>query len=298
METASHSPGSGSGSGPRPVRRGAYLLPSLFTVANVFCGYYALTEAFRGALSAETAAPHLDAAAKAIGLAVLFDGFDGRIARMTGTTSAFGREFDSLADVITFGVAPALLAFAWGVRWLDPLIPPGGPQIIEHMHRIGWFLCFLFLICGAARLARFNIQVDPMPANPGRPGRKYFVGLPIPAGAGLVAAVVHVDNGTPIAWWPAAAFWLAMIFGAALLMVSRWRYYSFKDIDFRRSRRFVTVVALAALIAAIWFYSEPVLLAIALIYVGSGVLPRAAGVLRRLRPDPTRSPGLGVRSSE
>lgn len=270
---------------PRPVRRGAYILPSLFTVANIFCGYFALMEALKGAVSPDAAAQHLDAAAKAIGFAVLFDGMDGRIARLTHTTSAFGREFDSLADVITFGVAPALLAFTWGVRWIDPL---SGASMIEHIHRVGWFLSFLFVICGAARLARFNIQTDPVPANPGRPGRKYFVGLPIPAAAGLVAAVVHVVNGEPLFWWAWSVAWLAVFLGTSLLMVSRWRYYSFKDVDLRRRRRFVTVVGIGALVAAIWFYSEPVLLAIALIYVGSGVLTRVGGAFRRrfLRPLP------------
>ncbi len=259
----------------------------MFTVANIFCGYFALMEAFQGSLSVEAAAPHLDAASKAIGYAVLFDGLDGRIARMTGTSSAFGRELDSLADVITFGVAPAVLAFTWGIRWIDPLIPPYGAAAIEHIRRAGWVLSFLFIICGAARLARFNIQTDPVPANPGRPGRKYFVGLPIPAAAGLVAAVVHAEDGLPLAWWPSSVFWLGVLLATALLMVSRWRYYSFKDIDLRRRRRFVTVIAMAALVAGIWFYSQPVLLALAVMYAGSGVVTRAGGVLRRrLRPLP------------
>ncbi len=273
---------------PRPPRRGAYLLPSLFTVGNIFCGYFALMEAFRGAVSPESAAQHLDAAAKAIGYAVVFDGMDGRIARMTNTSSAFGREFDSLADIITFGIAPAVLAFAWGIRWLDPM---SGAAAVEHIHRAGWVLSFLFIICGAARLARFNIQTDPVPANPGRPGRKYFVGLPIPGAAGLVAAVVHVVNGEPLFWWPWALFWLAIFLATSLLMVSRWRYYSFKDIDLRRRRRFVTVISIATLVAAIWFYSEPVLLALAMIYVGSGVLTRAGGALRRRFPRPVSPHG-------
>ncbi len=263
---------------PRPVRRGAYILPSLFTVGNIFCGYFALMEALKAAAAPDAAAQHLDAAAKAIGFAVLFDGMDGRIARMTNTSSAFGREFDSLADVITFGIAPAVLAFTWGVRWIDPI---SGAWVVEHIHRAGWFLSFLFVICGAARLARFNIQTDPVPANPGRPGRKYFVGLPIPAGAGLVAAVVHVVNGEPLFWWAWSVAWLAVFLGTSLLMVGRWRYYSFKDVDLRRRRRFVAVVGIGALVAAIWFYSEPVLLAIALAYVGSGVVIRAGSAFRR-----------------
>ena len=269
----------------RPVRRGAYLLPSLFTVANLFCGYFALMQVLKAVLGPEAAAAHLDAAAKAIGFAVLFDLLDGRLARLTNTSSAFGREFDSLADVISFGVAPALLAFTWGIHWIALA---SGASLVEHVHRGGWFLCFLFIICGAARLARFNIQSDPVLANPGRPGRKYFAGLPIPAAAGLVAAVVHVVNGRPLVWWAWSVLWLTMLLAASLLMVSRWRYYSFKDVDFRRRHRFVTVIALGALVAAIWFYSEPVLLAMAFCYVGSGIVTRAGGLVRRrfLRPLP------------
>ena len=122
----------------RRVRRGAYLLPSLFTVANLFCGYFALTQILEAVLAPEVAAQHLDAAAKAIGVAVLFDLLDGRLARLTNTASAFGREFDSLADVISFGVAPALLAFTWGIRWIDP----SSAALMEHVHRAGWFLSF------------------------------------------------------------------------------------------------------------------------------------------------------------
>jgi CDP-diacylglycerol--serine O-phosphatidyltransferase len=198
---------------------------------------------------------------------------------MTGTTSAFGREFDSLADAITFGVAPALLAFVWGIRWLDPVT---GGATLEHLQRAGWFLGFLFVICGAARLARFNITTDPVPANPGQPGRRYFVGLPIPAAAGLVAAVVHVVNGEPLFWWAWSALWLAILLTASLLMVSRWRYYSFKDIDLRRRHPLFLVVSIAGLVAAIWFYSQPVLLCIAMSYALSGVVTRAGGIIRRV----------------
>jgi CDP-diacylglycerol--serine O-phosphatidyltransferase len=270
---------------PRLPRRGAYILPSLFTVGNIFCGYFALTEAFKGAVSPEAAAAHLDAAAKAIGLALLLDGFDGRVARLTNTTSAFGREFDSLADAITFGVAPALLALVWGIRWIDP-----GAALFEHLQRIGWVLGFLFVICGAARLARFNITTDPLPANPGQPGRKYFVGLPIPSAAGLLAAVVHVVDGEPLYWWAWSVLWLSVLMTVSLLMVSRWRYFSFKDIDLRRRHPLFLVVSIAGLVAAIWFYSEPVLLFMAAAYVMSGVIARAGGILRRmirrLRPRP------------
>ena len=152
-------------------RRGMYVLPSLFTAGNIAAGYYAITESIRGAGGDSNAFNH---AALAIGFAVLFDGLDGRVARMTNTSSDFGREFDSLADVITFGVAPSLLAFLWGVQCgaADGLSGGAGPSV----HILGGVICFLFLISGACRLARFNISDNPQPRNPGRPGRKYFRG--------------------------------------------------------------------------------------------------------------------------
>ncbi len=275
----------------RRSTRGAYLIPSLITVGNMFLGFFALLHAVKGWLAGPVAgsgaAAHFDTAAKAIGWAILFDGWDGRVARIMGTTSDFGREFDSLADVVTFGVAPAFLAYAWGVTALEPTT---APALFDHIRRAGLFLSFLFLICGAARLARFNIQTNPMPSNPGRPGKKYFVGLPIPAGAGLVAAIVHVGNGEPILWWGWSVMWLGILLGTALLMVSTWRYYSFKDLDLRRQWRFVSVVTIAALVGGIWYYSEPVLLAIAVTYGGSGVVFKVAHLLRRRKPQPALSP--------
>lgn len=276
----------------RRPSRGAYLLPSLITVGNIFLGFYALLQAIRGGMAGAAGGPYFDSAAKAIGWAILFDGWDGRVARMTGTTSDFGREFDSLADVITFGIAPAILAFLWGVAAVDP----GNAGVFsEHIRRAGLFISFLFLVCGAARLARFNIQTNPVPSNPGRPGKKYFVGLPIPAGAGVIAAVVHFDNGRPSELWGWPVMWLALVLGTALLMVSTWRYWSFKDIDFRRQRGFVNVVVIAALVGAIWFYSEPVLLVIAGTYMGSGVVFKLAHMFRRHKPQPGLTPAENAR---
>ena len=173
----------------RPPRRGMYVLPSVFTSGNIALGYYAITQSVGGS-AADLAT--FDRAAIAIGFAILFDGLDGRIARMTHTTSEFGKELDSLADVITFGVAPSMLAYTWGVRMLPISLMPG---VRERLLHLGAIVCFLFLICGASRLARFNVSVNPQPRNPGRPGRKYFVGMPIPAGAGVIASVVHCFRG-------------------------------------------------------------------------------------------------------
>src|SRR6201988_3854449 len=140
----------------RRPRRAAYALPTLFTAGNIFLGYIAILRAFRGAVLAyahdPTALDHFRVAAQAIGAAVFLDGLDGRIARMTNTTSDFGREMDSLADVISFGLAPAVLAYAWGVQFLDPSLDPA---IREQVTRVGYFLSFVFLLCGSARLARF-----------------------------------------------------------------------------------------------------------------------------------------------
>src|SRR5579859_5283244 len=194
----------------RRPRRAAYALPTFFTAGNIFLGYISVIQSFQAAMLASSgsvgAEPHFELAAKYIGLAVFLDGLDGRIARMTNTTSEFGRELDSLADVISFGIAPAVLAFAWGVQFLDISLDPA---IHEQVRRAGYFLSFLFLLCGSARLARFNIQKNPVPKNPGRPNRKYLVGLPIPAAAGMVAAVVYAADCVPLQWWILSALWLA-----------------------------------------------------------------------------------------
>ena len=277
---------------PRPPsrrpRRAAYALPTLFTAGNIFLGFLAILRAVEGALLASTGQlgpnPHFEAAAKAIGAAVVLDGLDGRIARMTNTVSDFGREMDSLADVITFGIAPAVLAYTWGVQFVSP-----GGLLVDH--RAGYFIAFLFLLCGAARLARFNVQTNPVPKNPGRPDRKYFVGLPIPAPAGLVAAVVYATDSVPLEQWIFSALWLALLALLSFLMVSTWRYPSFKEINLKGPRSPLTVILFGALIYLIWNYSQPVLLTLATVYVSTGIVIRAAGIIRRkFRPQPPPSP--------
>jgi len=261
--------------------KGMYILPSLFTTANMALGYYAILEVMH-ATAIEFV--HLDNAAKAIGFAVLFDGLDGRIARMTGTTSDFGRELDSLADAITFGVAPAMLAWTWGFHLMPPILLTQGQWHIK-LTQLGAIASFLFLIAGASRLARFNITHNAQPSNPGRPGKKYFVGMPIPAGAGVVAAVVHFAEGEPLVSSYTALAWSAMVTTVGYLMVSTWRFYSFKDIDFRSRHPFRLIVLIAALFALIFFFSQKVLFVIAILYMASGVFWRLQWIFRR-RPGP------------
>src|SRR6476620_6301251 len=266
--------------GKNRMRKGMYILPSLFTAANIGAGYYALSQTLQGTAQEFW---HFDHAALAIGVAVVADGLDGRIARMTNTTSDFGREFDSLADVITFGVAPALLAWMWGFG----LLPDRGfPAVHDKMVQLGLIATFIFLVAGASRLARFNIQVNPQPSNPGRPGRKYFVGLPIPAGAGVVAAVVHFSEGEPVASSWTAVTWVLMVMAVAYLMVSTWRFYSFKDLDFRNRQPFRLIILFGGLFALIWFFSQQMLFALALLYMASGVFWRLQWIFRRRETPP------------
>src|ERR1700722_13168886 len=262
------------------MRKGMYILPSLFTTANIAAGFYAILQTVHGATGE---AWHMDFAAKAIGFAVLFDGLDGRIARMTHTASDFGRELDSLADVITFGVAPALLAWMWGFHLLPDSI---SPDLRLRIKDLGSIASFAFLIAGASRLARFNIAKNPQPSNPGRPGKKYFVGMPIPAGAGVIAAVVHFSKGEPLSSWVTAVTWLLMVIVIGYLMVSTWRFYSFKDIDFRSRHPFRLVVLFGVIGASIWFFSHQVLFTIAILYMASGVLWRLQWIFRRKTSPP------------
>jgi len=263
---------------PAPQRRpgkGLYLLPSMFTAGNMAAGYYAISQAIQGTANDPW---HFDQAAKAIGFAIVFDFFDGAVARVTNTASDFGRELDSLADVIAFGVAPAVLAWMWGFRMLPQEMDPG---VRTRVIQLGAITTFVFLLAGASRLARFNIQVNPQPSNPGRPGRKYFVGMPIPAGAGAVAAVVHLVLGNPLQIWWLSVGWGVFVFAISFLMVSTWRFFSLKGINLRQPQNFRWIIALGAMVTLIWFLSEYVLFALALIYILSGVFARLSFVFRR-----------------
>ncbi len=248
-----------------------YLLPSLFTSINIGAGYFSIMQTIE-AISGN-AQTHLDLAAIAVLFAIPFDALDGRIARMTNTTSDFGRELDSLADAITFGVAPSLLAFVWGFHFLPDNI---NAQLHQHLLQAGAFVCFLFLLGGASRLARFNISHDAQPRNPGRPGRKYFVGMPIPAAAGLLASSVHLFYGNPNLYWWSAVPLLILVGLIGFLMVSTGRFWSAKEINFSRSHPFQILVVVAIIMYIVLRYSSGVLFAIALVYMFSGIWARAA----------------------
>ncbi len=275
----------------RRPRKAAYALPTTFTAGNIFLGFLAIIKAFEGSRLPWGPNPHFETAALAIGVAFALDGLDGRIARMTNTVSDFGREMDSLADVITFGIAPSVLAFTWGFQFIE-FWPDA--QTRHHLVWASYFVTFMFLLCGAARLARFNVQANPVPKNPGHPDRKYFVGLPIPAAASMIAAVVYAFGGTPLRWWPMAVAWLALLGSLSFLMISTWRYRSFKDLNLLRPRSPISVVLIGAIIYLIYTNSQPVLLAMATAYTASGVVVRIGGSLRRkLRGSRPPRPSVG-----
>ncbi len=278
----------------RPPPRAAYALPTLFTAGNIFLGYLSIVRTMQGALALSgnptLAQQDFEVAAKTIGFAVLLDGLDGRIARMTNTTSEFGRELDSLADVISFGIAPAILAYVWGVMFVTGSV---GAFTLNHLQRMGELLAFAFLACGAARLARFNIQKNPIPTNPGAPHRKYFVGLPIPAGAGMVATVIFAAGSNPLTDIGWSVAWLGLLALLSFLMVSAWRYWSFKELNLMRPRSPLMLVLMCLVIYGIWNWSQIVLLLLAAIYVSSGIFIRLGGIVRRLgksKPKPTPDP--------
>src|ERR1700684_4342705 len=244
---------------PRPVRnsrlrRGVYILPSAFTVANMLGGYYAILATLEGRIQ------DFEHAAAAIGLAYVFDSMDGRIARWMGTESDFGREFDSLADIVSFVLAPASLAYAWGIR---ALAAPNAPEAL-HLTQLGWLVGFIFVASCAWRLARFNIQG----MAPG--GNRYFVGMPTPAAAGMIAASVHAFVN-PIQDGRISLLWLALFLVLGLLMSSTVRYSSFKEIEWTRRRPSLAIVVLVLLIGGVVLFSQITLMVIASVYLLHGI---------------------------
>jgi CDP-diacylglycerol--serine O-phosphatidyltransferase len=238
----------------RKLRRGIYILPSAFTVANMLCGYYAILATLDGRFL------DFDRAACAIGFAYLFDSMDGRVARMMGTESAFGREFDSLADVVSFGIAPAFLMYAWAIRGITAGIAPEW----LHLKELGWLIGFAFAVCCAWRLARFNIQG----MAPG--GNRYFVGMPTPAAAGMLAAIVHFFKGEPVESVTFSLLLLGLMVVLGALMSSTIRFFSFKDIPLTKRQPSLSVIALALLVGAVVYFSRQTLLIITAAYTIHG----------------------------
>jgi CDP-diacylglycerol--serine O-phosphatidyltransferase len=235
----------------RRLRRGGvYLLPSMFTMANMFCGYACIVHAMRGDFA--TAAPF-------IGVAMVLDMLDGRIARMTNSTSAFGVELDSLADMISFGIAPAVLSFSWG---------------LQPLGRIGWAASFLFVAAAAVRLARFNVQTGTAH------DKRYFVGMPSPSAAAVPAATVFAY---PVGFqtYPEALPVLAMIIVPALLMVTTIRFRSFKTFDLQRRLRYAVLLLVALGLALLTAWPEIVLVVLAYTYLASAFIGLAWSRLRK-----------------
>jgi len=271
----------------RGLRKGLYLLPSAFTAANIGMGFFSVMASLRGfqllagtAPDIAAAASHFDSAAIAIGWALLFDMVDGRIARMTKTTTEIGIQLDSIADVVTFGLAPAILAYVWGY----------GVSLTEgsDLHRLAWFLSFMYLMCGAFRLARFNVQASrPRILAEGtvKTDKKSYVGLPIPVAGGLIAALVHFSPAPLIYFGPERAriysgLLMLLVGTLSVMMVSTLRFSSFKTVGTSvRSMR--TIILALAVGMLIFLYSQYVLLGIVLMYILYGLLSRVVSVFWR-----------------
>lgn len=249
---------------PRPRGRGIYLLPNLFTTGGLFAGFYAIIAATQG---------KFDVACIAIFIAAILDGVDGRVARLTNTQSEFGVQYDSLADLISFGLAPSLVMYHWALEAMRLDGPTPG--------KIGWVAAFLYAACAALRLARFNSQV-------GQVDKRWFIGLASPAAAGLVASFVWTCVDFGLVGDELRYVALAVTVVAALLMVSRVRYYSFKGGGSRNDRvPFLAVVAVLAVLVAIAIDPPIVLLAVIGGYALFGPLHAA---WRRLRRTPAQEP--------
>ncbi len=243
------------------MRKGVYLLPSLFTFGNILLGFYACVRGVRG---------DFQTAAILLVIAGFLDTFDGRIARLTHTESDFGREFDSLADVITFGVAPAFLAYLWG---------------LQHFGRMGWLIPVFYLLCAATRLARFNVQSRSVDS-------RFFVGLPTPPAAAATGSILYFlspTGGTPL---PEALMMGALILNGAL-MVSTFRYLSFKEFDLTRRWSYRNAVLMAVLLLLIVYNPPGVLFSAAVAYVLSGPVGWLVSRLLRLRSRPEKAESEG-----
>ena len=249
-----HGHGPSRPGGPHRYRRGILLLPSIITIGNLFCGYASVVYAMRGDLA--TAAPF-------IGIAIVLDMLDGRIARLTNSTTAFGLELDSLADVVSFGLAPAVLAFSWG---------------LSDLGRVGWAAGFIFVTAAAMRLARFNIQTST------QTDKRYFIGLPTPPAAGVVAATIYAWP-YPLSGFPQSIAAVVIVLVPAALMVSTVRFRSFKTINFGYGPSYLPVIGVAVLFAIIAAEPRVTLVALAYGYLFSAPVGMAVSRLRS-KPQP------------
>ncbi len=227
-------------------KNGIYVLPASFTIANMLCGYYAIMLSFNG---------HFKMAAAAIYVAIVLDNLDGRIARMTNSSSEFGIQLDSLADLVSFGVAPAFLIYMWAF------------QPLEVLGRIGLLTPFIFLIAGAMRLARFNV------ASSSKSDKRYFIGLAIPSGAWVIAAMVyyHPEQIESVA---VAISMMVIVYCLSFLMISKIKFRSFKDLDLRNPRPYSSVLPLALILVTILYNPSLIFLVLAIVYIAAGLLTR------------------------
>ncbi len=257
------------------LKKGLYLLPTAFTAANIGMGFLAVLSSARGfqliPTSPEQAAIYFGYAAKAVALAILFDTLDGRVARMTRTSTEIGVQLDSLADVLTFGIAPTILMYTWAI----------GATFRESdaLHTFGVFILFMYIMCGAFRLARFNLQATrPRVLLEGTPkvDKKNFIGLPIPPAAGLLASIVYL-HPLPLNVFDEyfarlyTILMMVLIVGLGLLMVSTIRYTSFKSVGKGKHSIYVLLIV-AALGMLVWLYSQQILFGIAFAYVAHGII--------------------------
>lgn len=226
--------------GGRGVRhKGIYLLPNLFTTGALFSGFYGIVAAMNGMF---------EQAAIAIFVSMIFDGLDGRVARMTNTQSAFGAEYDSLADCISFGAAPALVSYSWA---------------LSSLGKVGWMICFVYMACAALRLARFNVQLDTA-------DKRYFTGLPSPSAAAVIAGMVWAGADFGVAGEDVSIIAAALTLFSGVMMVSNLKYNSFKEIDFRGRVPFVAILIVVLAFAVISTDPSRVLLGLFLVYALSG----------------------------
>ena len=228
------------------MRKGIFLLPNLFTTAALFAGFYAIIAAMSG---------RFEIAAIAIFLAGLLDGLDGRVARMTNTQSAFGAEYDSLSDMVSFGVAPALIVYLWSLVHLR--------EVSTSMGKLGWLAAFIYATCAALRLARFNTQI-------GVADKRYFQGLASPAAAAVVMGAVWVCESYDIVGSDVTYAALILTLAAGTLMVSRFSYYSFKDLDLRERVPFVTMLVVVLVFVFLSIETATVLFSFFFLYMLSG----------------------------